>query len=346
MPDRARAGAAIGLDAAGRETVVYASLVAWVGCHVDAYEQAKWFGDEMALKGDARWVDRGRFTTESLFLLRHLGAGEPLHRRVAMVPSFFADGRQAAGSMIDTHWRASDDLMERLGLEQAVRETVAQSFERWDGRGVPAGLAGAQILPTARVVNLADVVAAYHRAAGVEARGRGRPRTGRVPVRPGAGRGVRRRGEEIFDEVEAAEPWAVVAAGRTPRRPLAGEELDAALEALPTSSTSSRRSRSATRAGWRGWSRRRRAPTGWARRRRSWRSGRRSSTTSAGSASRTRSGTSPARSPGGAGAGADARLPGRAHALLLPRPGAAGGGRGPAPRAPRRQRLPARARRR
>ena len=89
-----------------------------------------------------------------------------------MVPSFIADGRQAAGSMIDTHWRASDDLMERLGLEQAVRETVAQSFERWDGRGVPAGLAGAQILPTARVVNLADVVAAYHRAAGSRARSR------------------------------------------------------------------------------------------------------------------------------------------------------------------------------
>ncbi len=29
-----------------------ASLVAWVGCHIDAYEQAKWFGDETVLKSD------------------------------------------------------------------------------------------------------------------------------------------------------------------------------------------------------------------------------------------------------------------------------------------------------
>src|ERR1700760_3597418 len=48
---------AIGLDPEARETVVYASLIAWVGCHVDAYEQAKWFGDDMALKTDFRHTD-------------------------------------------------------------------------------------------------------------------------------------------------------------------------------------------------------------------------------------------------------------------------------------------------
>ncbi|MBN9623966.1 MAG: HD domain-containing protein, partial [Actinobacteria bacterium] len=38
--------------------------------------------------------------------------------------------------------------------------------------------------------------------------------------------------EALFEEVDAVEPWNVVAAGRTPRRPLLGEELDTALEAL------------------------------------------------------------------------------------------------------------------
>src|SRR5262249_19376404 len=28
-----------------RAVVYYAGLLAWVGCHTDAYEQAKWFGD-------------------------------------------------------------------------------------------------------------------------------------------------------------------------------------------------------------------------------------------------------------------------------------------------------------
>ena len=39
------------------DVVYYVGLIGWVGCHVDAYEQAKWFGDDLALKGDARRVD-------------------------------------------------------------------------------------------------------------------------------------------------------------------------------------------------------------------------------------------------------------------------------------------------
>jgi HD-GYP domain-containing protein (c-di-GMP phosphodiesterase class II) len=222
----------IGLDAAEREAVVYASLVAWVGCHVDAYEQAKWFGDEMALKKDARWVDRGSRAAESLFMLRHFGADQPLHRRVAMAPAIFGEAGRAAASMIETHWRASDDLMERLGLEQTVRETVAQSFERWDGRGEPAGLAGEQILITARVVNLADPVAAYYRAEGTRAAVAVAHERAGTQLDPKLVEAFADAAEEIFAEVEAAEPWAVVAAGRTPRRPLAGAELDGALEAL------------------------------------------------------------------------------------------------------------------
>lgn len=35
----------MGLGAEQRELVYYSPLLAWVGCHVDAYEQAKWFGD-------------------------------------------------------------------------------------------------------------------------------------------------------------------------------------------------------------------------------------------------------------------------------------------------------------
>ena len=47
----------LGLDEAERAVVYYVALIAWVGCHIDAYEQAKWFGDDMALKGDSRQVD-------------------------------------------------------------------------------------------------------------------------------------------------------------------------------------------------------------------------------------------------------------------------------------------------
>ena len=47
----------LGLDERTRVVVYYVGLISWVGCHIDAYEQAKWFGDDMALKTEARQVD-------------------------------------------------------------------------------------------------------------------------------------------------------------------------------------------------------------------------------------------------------------------------------------------------
>jgi hypothetical protein len=73
----------MGLDEADRVVVYYTSLLAWVGCHVDAYEQAKWFGDDMALKTDFRHTDFGPAAARPLFILRHLGAGRPLAERAA-----------------------------------------------------------------------------------------------------------------------------------------------------------------------------------------------------------------------------------------------------------------------
>ena len=43
----------LGFDESERAVVYYAGLLAWVGCHTDAYEQAKWFGDDIAIKAEA-----------------------------------------------------------------------------------------------------------------------------------------------------------------------------------------------------------------------------------------------------------------------------------------------------
>jgi hypothetical protein len=42
----------LGLDEPERKVVYYSGLLAWVGCHTDAYEQAKWFGDDLTIKAD------------------------------------------------------------------------------------------------------------------------------------------------------------------------------------------------------------------------------------------------------------------------------------------------------
>ncbi len=38
----------VGLDEEDRGVVYYTALLVNVGCHTDAHEQAKWFGDDIA----------------------------------------------------------------------------------------------------------------------------------------------------------------------------------------------------------------------------------------------------------------------------------------------------------
>lgn len=74
----------VGMSEDERSGLYYASLIAWVGCHIDAYEQAKWFGDDTVLKGDVRRVDIGRTLPSAAFTIKHLGAGRPFHARVRL----------------------------------------------------------------------------------------------------------------------------------------------------------------------------------------------------------------------------------------------------------------------
>jgi hypothetical protein len=69
-----------GLDEGGRAAVYYTSLLVNVGCHTDAYEQAKWFGDDIALKA-GKYDGDLRGLRSALSGIRRLGAGRPpLHR--------------------------------------------------------------------------------------------------------------------------------------------------------------------------------------------------------------------------------------------------------------------------
>jgi PAS domain S-box-containing protein len=51
---------------------------------------------------------------------------------------------------------ASGDLLQGVEFDGPVSETLRQSLTRWDGTGVPVGLKGEDILPTARVVSVAN----------------------------------------------------------------------------------------------------------------------------------------------------------------------------------------------
>ena len=223
----------LGLDESEREVVYYVGLLAWVGCHVDAYEQAKWFGDDTAFKGDSRRVDMGRPLPTAAFVLTHLGANRRLLERMRLGIAFLGDGRRAVEDMIGNHWVATNEFAERLGLGREVRESLYQTFERWDGKGVPAQAKGSEIRIAARLVNLADVVEVFERAGGAEAAITvARERSG-TQFDPALVEVFCAEVPTVFKDLETVTSWpAVIAAEPALAVVLSEEGLDAALEAI------------------------------------------------------------------------------------------------------------------
>jgi HD-GYP domain-containing protein (c-di-GMP phosphodiesterase class II) len=222
----------LGLDETTRGVVYYVGLISWVGCHVDAYEQAKWFGDDMALKSDARHVDMAGVAARA-FIMSHVGAGRGLMERARLGVEFVGDGRRAAGEMIENHWLATNELAARLGLGQKVRESLYQTFERWDGKGVPAEAKGDEILMPARLVNLADVVEVYHRSGGVDAAvAVARERSG-SQFDPALVDTFCADAPLLFSDIDSLATWpAVIDAEPALEIVLSDDELESALEAI------------------------------------------------------------------------------------------------------------------
>jgi HD-GYP domain-containing protein (c-di-GMP phosphodiesterase class II)/DNA-binding CsgD family transcriptional regulator len=227
-----RLGEQLGLDRDERASLYYVSLIAWVGCHIDAYEQAKWFGDDLALKGDFRLRDMTGMAPLA-FMASHLGAGKPLLERARMGAKFLVRGHREVDDMLANHWYAADALAEHLGLDRDVRATLFQTFERWDGKGVPSGSKGEEILLAARIVNLADVLEVFHRVAGQDgavAVARERSGTQFAPSVVGV---VLTEASTLFTDLAGVTSWdAVIAAEPGLARLLTEDELDSALEAI------------------------------------------------------------------------------------------------------------------
>ena len=97
-----RLAEAIGLDGDQRADVYYTALLVNVGCHTDAHEQAKWFGDDIAVKS-IKYDHEQRSIKMAMAGMSKLGSGlAPLHRfRLGL--EFAISGHRETDSMIAHH---------------------------------------------------------------------------------------------------------------------------------------------------------------------------------------------------------------------------------------------------
>jgi HD-GYP domain-containing protein (c-di-GMP phosphodiesterase class II) len=222
----------VGLDDDERAVVYYTALLLGVGCHTDAHEQAKWFGDDIALKA-IKYEHKMPSVRGAAATMKLVGSGNPPLHRFRIGLEFAVSGRRDLDGMIEHHAQMARTLGEQLGAPEAVLQALAAAYERWDGHGWPGALAGEDVPLASRIAQLAEFVEVAHRVGGVEgAKDLARKRAGKQ-FEPTLAELVRTDGELILAGLDAVDTWgAVVDAEPALGVVLSGERLDAALTAI------------------------------------------------------------------------------------------------------------------
>ena len=219
----------MGLDDDERSVVYYTALMVTVGCHTDAHEQTKWFGDDIALRA-------GKYDYEQRSLaglasgLRMIGRGNPPLHRFRVGLEFAVSGHREVDDMISHHSQTARSLARELGLPDDVRTAVGSSYERWDGKGWPGQLAGDEVPVAARLSQFAEYIEVAHRVGGVEAAvALARKRAGKQ-FDPKISALLIENAEDVLGRVDATGTWdAVINAEPALGVRLTGDRLDAAL---------------------------------------------------------------------------------------------------------------------
>jgi HD-GYP domain-containing protein (c-di-GMP phosphodiesterase class II) len=219
----------VGLDEDERSSVYYAALLVNVGCHTDAHEQAKWFGDDIALKSGK--YDRS--LSGALATLRLFGSGNtPLHRfRIGV--EFAVSGHRDLSGMIEHHAALARLLAENLGLSSEVQDAVGSAYEQWDGKGWPGNLNGEAIPMASRLGMIGEFVEVAHRIGGTAAAIDLAQKRAGSQFDPALAGALCTNAETILDGLDAGSTWdAVIDAEPMLGVRLSDAEFDAALTAI------------------------------------------------------------------------------------------------------------------
>ena len=222
----------VGLEEEERAAVYYAALLAWVGCTADSHELAQVVGDDIAFRADSYRVDLAGVEL-TRFLVSHAGAGSSPLRRARLVAALMVSGGRRIETAMVAHCQVAGALAAGLGLGPAVQDALAHNFARWDGKGLPAGVAGEAIALPMRIVHIADIAAAAGRSGGPPAAAQVVKDRSGTQFDPHLARRFLEIAPEALGALDDEPGWDAVIAGEPGlRRALRGEGLDAALAAM------------------------------------------------------------------------------------------------------------------
>ena len=158
---------AAGIDSEERATTWWTSALRFLGCTGHAFETAAVFGDEIEFRADTLHADLANPADVIRLMVGHAGPGLSGIGRARSVISVLAGGRKVAELNFRMACEVADAFAIRLGLDEPVRAALAATFERWNGRGLPAGSKGAAIPRPMRIAHLSQELEVLARLEGI-----------------------------------------------------------------------------------------------------------------------------------------------------------------------------------
>src|SRR4051812_27677004 len=213
-----------------RETAHWVALLRYVGCTGHAHEVATVFGDEIAIRAQTLIHDAANPAEVMRDVMAFATAGHGPEERDEIVRMIQETAREWAVFNFTSGCEVADKLVERLDFGPGVRESLACTFERWNGNGYPAHVSGEAIPLPMRVVHLSHDMEAIGRLFSPDqALEAARDRSDSTYDPALADLFVQHR-RAWFEQLREVEPWdAVLALEPEPHRVLSGEQLDEAL---------------------------------------------------------------------------------------------------------------------
>ncbi len=211
-----------------REATYWVTLFTTAGCTGTSWELSHFFGDDIAFRqgvydvGPAQrdWLRYGLTRAVSDSTVVEAG------RRVLALLS----GMGRLEQSFVAHCAVNGQLAERLGLGPLVVSSLLQTFARWDGKGLPKGVQGDELLLPIRIANLANQVEVAARENGPASSVEVARRFAGNAYDPALVEVWCRHADELLTGLDDESSWDAVIKAGPGRVPLTEAELDDALE--------------------------------------------------------------------------------------------------------------------
>lgn len=214
-----------GLEAEELEDAFYLGLLHSIGCTADAPVTARAFGDNVAHKGAFTLIDSGRPVEIVTYLWRNVYPTAPPPRRLKAFMAAVAAGPRFARDNLRSHCEVGERLGERLRLPRRVCEGLWFVFERWDGKGLPNGIAEEQIPIAARILHAARDASAFAAIGGPQMVLAMADRCAGASLDPALARLLVEHAGDLLARVESVDAWERVVALEPRPRMFLGDEL-------------------------------------------------------------------------------------------------------------------------